>query len=215
MGTLFRIVAILGLLALPFAAWAQPLPVVEAYDFQVRRDGAPIGHHRVTVRTAGTRSEVDIDIQLHVKLAGVLTLYRYLHRSHEVWDGDRLVSLHSTTDNDGTQEYLNAQAVDGGLRIDGSGYRGMRPAETMPTSYWRPDFVRRGPFMNSQNGRLLQLDMQPERYELASAAQGEMPAQRYRLTGDFDLTLWYGPDGRWVKLAFPAKDGSQVEYLLQ
>ncbi|MEK9969410.1 MAG: DUF6134 family protein [Ferrovibrio sp.] len=203
------------LTALPFQAWPQQLPVAETYEFQVLRNGTPIGHHRVTVRGDGTRSDVDIDIQLHVKVAGFLTLYRYLHQSHETWIGDRLVSLHSTTDNDGDQEYLNAEAMDGVLRVDGSGFRGVLPADTMPSSYWRSDFVRRGTLMNTQNGRRMEMEIRPERYELASAANGELPARRYHLTGDYDLTLWYSADGRWVKLAFPAKDGSQIEYLLK
>jgi hypothetical protein len=215
MGTFLRIGIALLLAALPIQAWSQQLPVAESYDFQVLRNGNPIGYHRVTVRSDGTRSEVDIDIQLHVKAAGILTLYRYLHRSHETWVGDRLVGLHSTTDNDGDQEYVNAEAVDGVLRVDGSRFKGTLPAETMPSSYWRADFVRRSPLMNTQDGRRMQIELRPERYELASAARGELPAQRYHLTGDYDLTLWYGPDGRWVKLAFPAKDGSRIEYRLQ
>lgn len=211
----FRLSIVLLALALPWAALAGMPASAERYDFQVLRNGSPIGHHRVTVRSEGQRSEVEIDIELRVKAAGFLTLYRYLHQSREVWDGDRLVSLQSTTDNDGRQEYLNAQAVADGLQVDGSGYRGVLPAETMPTSYWRQDFLRRATIMDSQNGRRLDLAIRPQQSELASAARNDVPAQRYLLSGDVELTLWYGRDGRWVKTAFKARDGSQIEYLLQ
>lgn len=203
------------MLALSHAARAD-IPVQgEAYDFLVLRDGKPIGHHRVTVRSEGVRSEVQVDIELRVKAAGFLTLYRYLHQSREVWEGDRLVSLESTTDNDGRQEYLKAEAGDEGLQVEGSRYRGLLPADAMPTSYWRRDFVRRATIMDSQNGRRLDLAIQPQAYELASAARHDVPALRYQLTGDVELILWYGRDGRWVKTAFTARDGSLIEYLLQ
>lgn len=215
MGTLLRLSAVLLALALPPAAFAGMTTPHESYDFQVFRDGSPIGHHRVTVRHDGQRSEVEIDIELRVKAAGFLTLYRYLHRSREIWEGDRLVSLQSTTDNDGRQEYLTAQAVADGLRVDGSRYTGVLPADTMPTSYWRRDFVRRATIMDSQNGRPLNLSIRPQQYELASAARDEVPAQRYDLSGEVELRLWYGNDGRWVKTAFTARDGSRIDYLLQ
>jgi hypothetical protein len=215
MGTVFRLSALLLALALPWAAQAGMPEPRESYDFQVLRDGTPIGHHRVIVRREGARSEVEVDIELRVKAAGFLTLYRYLHHSREIWEDDRLVSLQSTTDNDGRQEYLNAQADAGRLQVDGSRYRGVLPADTMPTSYWRPDFVRRATIMDSQNGRPLDLTIRPQQSELASAARDGVPAQRYDLTGDVALSLWYGRDGRWVKTAFQARDGSQIEYLLQ
>ncbi len=215
MGPFLRLSAVLLVLALPWAAQADMSASQKSYDFQVLREGSPIGHHRVVVRSEGIRSEVNIDIELRVKAAGFLTLYRYLHQSREVWEGDRLISLHSTTDNDGRQEYLNAEAGPDGLRVEGSRYRGTLPADAMPTSYWRPDFVRRGTIMDSQNGRPLDLVIRPQQSELASAARDEVPAQRYDLSGEVELTLWYGRDGRWVKTAFKARDGSQIEYLLQ
>lgn len=215
MGTVFRLSALLLALVLPWATQAGTPASRESYDFQVLRDGTPIGHHRVTVRREGARSEVEVDIELRVKAAGFLTLYRYLHQSREVWEGDRLVSLQSTTDNDGRQEYLNVQAGAGGLQVDGSRYRGVLPADAMPTSYWRPDFVRRVTIMDSQNGRPLDLTIRPQQSELASAARDDVPAQRYDLTGDVELSLWYGRDGHWVKTAFKARDGSRIEYLLQ
>lgn len=215
MGTRLRLSLVLLALALPWAAQAGTPAPRESYDFLVLREGTPIGHHRVTVRREGQRSEVDVDIELRVKAAGFLTLYRYLHKSREIWEDDRLVSLQSTTDNDGRQEYLNAQAGADGLKVEGSRYRGVLPADTMPTSYWRPDFLRRATIMDSQNGRPLDLTIRPQQYELASAARDGVPAQRWDLSGDVELSLWYGRDGNWVKTAFKARDGSRIEYLLQ
>ncbi|WP_341912460.1 DUF6134 family protein [Ferrovibrio terrae] len=212
MGQILRIACTLLLLALPLTAQAEQ---IESRNFQVLRNGTPIGHHIVTIRRNGERTDVNVDIRLRVTVAGVLTLYRYIHDSHEIWEGDRLVSLKSTTDNDGDAEYLNATAAAAGLQVDGSRFKGMLPADTMPTSYWRSDFVQRATIMDSQNGRRLDLVVKPSQLEMASVATSDLPAYRYDVTGEVDLTLWYGRDGRWVKTAFPAKDGSKIEYLLQ
>lgn len=187
---------------------------VETRDFEVFRNGERIGHHRVEIARDGERSVVNVDINLRVTF-GPLTLYRYVHQSREEWRGNRLVSLVSSTDNDGDAETLRAVAEGDGLKVNGTRFTGMLPADTMPTSYWRGDFVRRHTIMDSQNGRVLDLRVQPESFETASAARDEIPARRFHLTGDIDLTLWYDREGHWVKSAFRAKDGSQVEYRLR
>lgn len=192
-------------------AWAQPS---ETRDFEVLRNGDPIGHHRVTIRRDGDETHVSVDIQLRVTF-GPLTLYRYIHAAEETWRGDRLMRLASTTDNDGTAERLLAVADGDGLSVTGSRFAGRLPAETMPSSYWRSDFVLRRPIMDSQNGRVLDLETRALGVDTASLQRDEIPGQRYRLTGDIDLTLWYDSAGRWVRAAFPARDGSQIDYRLR
>jgi hypothetical protein len=39
------------------------------------------------------------------------------------------------------------------------------------------------------------------------------PATRYRMTGDLNLDLWYGPEGQWSRIAFDAR-GKEVVYRL-
>lgn len=187
---------------------------VEIRDFEVLRNGERIGHHRVEIARQGERSVVNVDINLRVTF-GPLTLYRYVHQSREEWQGSRLVSLISSTDNDGSEEKLRAVAEGDGLKVNGTRFTGMLPADTMPTSYWRDDFVRRITIMDSQNGRVLNLQVHPESFEMASAAHDDIPMRRFHLTGDIDLTLWYDRNGQWMKSAFRAKDGSQVEYRLR
>lgn len=209
---LLNICALLLLLAAAVPAAAAPVPEPQVLEFEVRRDGTPIGHHRVTITRDGDETRVAIDIDFRVTMAGVLTLYRYTHSSEEVWRGDRLVRLRSTTDNDGKAEYLNAVAEGDALRVDGSGYQGLLPAQTMPTSYWRSDFVERRPIMDSQDGHVLDVSIRPARYETASLGNAPVPARRYHVTGEFDWYLWYDAEGNWVKSAFRAMDGSSIDY---
>lgn len=215
-----KTLVIAGLLAMfiggPVAAEAAaPSASRQVLDFEVLRNGDPIGHHRVTITRDGDRTHVDIDIHLSVTFAGVLTLYRYIHKSEEDWQGDRLVHLQSTTDNDGKQSYLKAEAAPGGLQVDGSAFRGLLPASTVPTSYWRSDFVHRQPIMDSQDGHVLDVTIRQMSYEMASLSNTMVPARRYHVSGEFDWQLWYDSEGNWVKTAFKAVDGSSIEYRLR
>lgn len=207
-------VVVIAALAVLLGIGAAQAAEVETRDFEVFRNGERIGHHRVEIARQGERSVVNVDINLRVTF-GPLTLYRYVHQSREEWQGSRLVSLISSTDNDGSEEKLRAVAEGDGLKVNGTRFTGMLPADTMPTSYWRDDFVRRITIMDSQNGRVLNLQVHPESFEMASAARDDIPMRRFHLTGDIDLTLWYDRNGQWMKSAFRAKDGSQVEYRLR
>ena len=38
-------------------------------------------------------------------------------------------------------------------------------------------------------------------------------ANKFIYSGDVDATAWYDRTGRWIKLSFPVKDGSIIEYI--
>jgi hypothetical protein len=41
---------------------------------------------------------------------------------------------------------------------------------------------------------------------------GTLPATRFTYDGELETTAWYDADGRWVGLAFEARDGSTITY---
>jgi len=46
-------------------------------------------------------------------------------------------------------------------------------------------------------------------------AEGQMVrAQHYAITGQLRRDLWYGPEGQTVQVRFPAKDGSEITFVL-
>lgn len=181
------------LLVLAFPAWAS-----QDAHFAVLRDGRPIGHHRVEVERHGDETRVAVSIALDVSF-GFLPLYSYRHQSTEVWRGDRLQRLDSRTDDNGERMTVTAVASEAGLQVDGPEGRRLLPADTVPTSYWNPALVAQRPLMDSQNGRLLDIDRVP------------VAAGRWRLEGELNLDITYGPGGRWSGLWFRHK-GSDFAY---
>ncbi|MBL0929389.1 MAG: hypothetical protein IBJ15_04615 [Alphaproteobacteria bacterium] len=194
-----KLLALFAALVLSWPAAAAP-PTLE---FDVLRDGAPIGKHRVTIERDGTETRATIEIDMAVRLAFV-TVYRYTHRSTELWREGRLVSLDARTDDNGTRTQVSARATDAGLATDGSGGRYDAPAETVPTSYWNREKVMRSPLLDTQSGKLIDVS--------AMALAADANGTRYRLAGDLEADLVYGPGGDWTGLSFAAR-GARIDYV--
>lgn len=181
--------------------------------FQVFRDGDPLGHHRVAFRREAERLHVEIDIQLEVTLA-FITVFRYRHTNREVWQNGRLVAIDTETDDDGERYWLSGRASEAGFEVAGSSGDFIAPADVMPTSYWNPDTVTESRLLDTQRGRLIDVDIAPAGSEIVLVAGQPINAQRYRMTGDLELDLWYATDGEWAKIRFEAR-GAEVVYARQ
>lgn len=200
-----------GLVLLPQAARAA-VPQTGRIDFEVFRDGDLIGHHRLRFDEEGGRLHVDIEIKLDVTFA-FITAYRYRHRNQEVWDGDRLISLNTRTDDNGDQYRVSAQAKGDQLIVEGSAGRLELPGDTLPTSYWHEQMVERREWLDTQKGQLLRSDVRRRGVETVRSRGDELEAARYELRGDLDCDLWYR-DGHWEKLRFSIS-GSTIDYVRQ
>jgi hypothetical protein len=208
LATVTAVAAVIALSAVGRLAAA--LPSAGEIAFKVFRDDAPLGHHRVVFRREAEDLQVEIDIQLEVKLA-FLTIFRYSHSNREVWRDGRLVSIDTKTDDDGDSYWLRGRAGEAGFEVEGSGGSFLAPADIMPTSYWNVETVTKTRLLDTQRGRLIDVDIAPTASEVVSVAGQAVEAQRYRMTGDLELDLWYAADGEWAKISFEAR-GAEVVY---
>jgi hypothetical protein len=199
--------AVALLMAMP--ATAGPIPESNRIEFQVLRDGSPIGTHTLEFSRNGPRVTVRIAIDLLVRFLGI-PVYRYTHRNTEVWEGDRLVSIEATTDRNGTALSVRGQAGNGGIALDGTlGGRFTAPADIVTTSYWHSRFLR-GRKLDTQGGKLLDVTVTPKGEERLA---GDLAARRWHVAGDLKLDIWYDLSGAWAGLRFAAEDGSTITYV--
>lgn len=174
--------------------------------FTVLRDGSPFGTHEIAFRQEGEDLHVEIAIDLEVSLA-FITLFRYQHRNHEIWRDGRLVSIETRTDDNGTAYSVSGRATEEGFVVDGSDGRIVAPTDVLPTSYWHPETIDQGKLLDTQRGRLIDVQVT----SLGQEPVGGVETARYRVSGDLALDLWYDAEGEWRKLAFTAR-GSEVTY---
>ena len=185
----------------------------EELNFKVLRQGKPFGYHKVTFGLEGETITVKNDIELEVKI-GPFRAFYYRHESDESWDGQNLISMDGTTRKDGKDVTMTARRDGDVLRISGTNYSGDAPAAIIPSSHWNKAEVQSDTILSSEGGELLDISVEFLGRETIEA-QGQMvQADRYRLTSELTVDLWYDEDGRWVKCAFEAR-GQSVEYVLE
>lgn len=182
-------------------------------EFAVDRNGSRIGHHKLRFTRDGERLTVDIDILLEVKLA-FITLYRYRHSNRELWEGGRLVSFASRTDDNGTPHRVEARRSGEVIQVESDQGRIEAPGDALPSTYWHRRFLGAPVWIDTQVGRLLSCKVAPMGTTQVLAAGTQVAADGFAVTGDLTLNLWYAKD-HWVKLHFPGSDGSSIDYRLE
>lgn len=211
---------------------AQDLPYGQSHVFAAFRNGERIGTHTLTFQQNGDKRVVTTSIDFSVKALG-LTMYRYMHRGQEVWNGNTFESIATQTDDNGTKYGVKARHDAGGVAVvrDGGsppkltandvGFQQGRarqetlPPGTIPSTHWNLNQVKQSAILNSQNGALAKIRITPRGRETVRTANGTLEATRYSYTGDVEMDQWFDDRGRWVKASFKASDGSTIEYILQ
>lgn len=195
-------------------AAARGIPPSGVIPFTARRDDDEFGHHHVRFDRSGNRLTVDIEIVLEVRLAFV-RVFRYRHEGREVWEGGRLISMETRTDDDGEQFRVSAEATDEGLQVTGSGGDFMAPPDTIPGSYWNIALLDRPQVLNSQKGELTPIEVQSLGGQNIAAGPRRISARHHRVIGPtLEIDVWYNDADQWVKLAANIRD-SRLEYELQ
>ncbi|MEP0709045.1 MAG: DUF6134 family protein [Parvibaculum sp.] len=180
-------------------------------SFRVERGGDPIGTHRISFTREGDELHVAIDIELAVSF-GPITVFRYEHRNRETWRGGKLVALETETNDDGKRYTVSATASDKGLEVTSSANGTfMAPAGIIPTSYWNPATLAQTQLLDTQKGRIIDVDIEETGAREARADGRTIPVREYRMTGDLKLRLWYSPDMEWLNVIFTAR-GEEVDY---
>ena len=184
--------------------------IPEAIAFRIMQNGDNIGRHTVKFKRIKDDLHVDIAIDIEVRIL-FIPVFSYSHRNHEVWQGGRLISLKSETDDNGEKQWVKANATDRALEVDSSSGSFEAPLGTFPTSYWSPQTISKSVLLDTQHGKLLNVSVSPAVDDFLVTPLGEISTKRYDVSGDLRLSLWYSKAGGWVKTAFQVY-GVDVEY---
>jgi hypothetical protein len=209
-----------ALLSATPALAGQALAYGPEIKFAAFRNGEQIGSHRLTFERDGDRLVVTTSIDLAVKMIGV-TLYRYTHRSREIWIGEELNAFDSQTDDNGdpytVRARRNALELDVEKKAPGSAgpTQTVMPADLLPSTHWNAKQTAQGFLLNAQKGTKDEITVTPQGRESVKTLSGFVAATLYRYGGGVRMDQWFDDRGRWVKSRFVVSDGSTVEYLLQ
>ena len=204
--------------AIPVLAPLRPIPVDAAprrdLRFRALRDGAPIGEHRVTFRSDGDRLTVATRVDIAVKVL-FITAFRFRHDAEEVWQADRLVSVKSTTNDNGTLLQVSGTAVADGFRIIGDDGPFLASGRLLTSNtLWDRRIVNEQRLIDVQHGGEIGLVTRVLGDEQVDTPQGPVRATRHHLiTPYYACSVFHDTDGRWVKGVLELK-GERIEYAL-
>lgn len=207
------------LLAAPSLAAAAPPDPFKLYgseiDFAVYRSGSEIGQHKVTFASENGALVVRSLFDIAVKFLGV-TVYRYHYLSQETWRDGRLAGLASTVDDNGTATKVEASEKGSALVVNGPEAKNeIVPPTVLPSTHWNAQVIQADQVLNTINGKLDAIKLVELGPETVTIAGTPRPATHYRYTGDITAETWYDQSGHWVKLRFPGKDGTLIDYVCQ
>ena len=188
--------------------------VPQDMHFRAFRAGSQIGEHKITFRTDGDRLVVETQVDIAVGLLA-FTLFRFKHRSEEIWQDGRLVSVNSTTNDDGALLQVSGGAVAGGFRIVGANGPSLAAATLMTSNtLWDRRIVLEDRMLDAQNGGEIGLVTKQIGDAQVDTPRGPVRASCYQMvTPLYAGRLFYDADGRWIKALLDLK-GEAIEYAL-
>lgn len=198
------------LLALPLRAGEPAAP--RNLTFRALRNGAPIGVHTVNFRQEGDRLVVTTRIDIAVKVL-LFTAFYLKHHAEEVFQAGRLVSVKSTTDDNGTRMQVSGAAAAGGFRIIGEEGPFLAPGALLTSNMlWDTRMLSADRLIDVQHGGVIGLAVKALGPALVDTPRGQVRANRHHLiTPHYTGTLFHDGSGRWVKGLIEAK-GEIIEY---
>ena len=199
-------------LGLPLPARAAAAPA--NLRFRALRKGSPIGVHTVTFRQSGERLVVTTHIDISVKVL-LFTAYYLKHDSQEIWRSGRLLSVKSTTDDNGTRLEVSGSATEGGFRIIGEDGPFLAPAQLLTSNMlWDTRILSADRLIDVQYGGVIGLAVKPLGEALVDTPGGQVRANRHHIiTPHYAGTLFHDSNGLWVKALIEAQ-GEIIEYAL-
>jgi len=182
--------------------------------FSVWRHGSQIGEHRVTFEWQNGALLVHSLLDIAVKLFGI-TVYRYHYMSEEVWRGGKLDRLAASIDDNGTKTAIHAKDDDGKLAVTGPDAHEDIAGFILPSTHWDAAVIGAHRVLNTLSGKVSDIRLVPLGVESVPVGAQTKTATHYRYTGDITAESWYDAEGHWVKLRFPGKDGSIIDYVCE
>lgn len=181
-------------------------------NFDVLHRGKPIGYHRLSMTREGARMRIQTRVEAVINVA-FFTAFEYRHESEELWDDAGLLTLNSTTEDQGERFSVRGVRLKDGFRVVGPAGPYLAPLATLTTdNVWTYAMVGQSTLIDVKRGGVVGVDVQAQGGETIEVVGRPKPARRYRIiTPYFAGLLWYDSDDQWVQGTLE-RDGEVVEF---
>ncbi|NYZ15688.1 DUF3108 domain-containing protein [Azospirillum sp. RWY-5-1] len=204
-------------LALALLSLLPATPALAAGDsrtltYRILMGDDPIGTETVTIERQGPRTRVTVEASTRVTM--LFITFRYDHKREELWEGGTLVSVTTSTDDDGTPHRLELRRAGAGFRLTADGKDADLPADALPLTLWTPAVLKHPLLLSVIDGSRYRVAARPVGRETVEAAGRKTDAQHHRIDGDVERDLWYADDGTLLMTRF-RRSGYDITYALK
>lgn len=185
------------------------------WRFKVYLDDAEVGYYTLQLTKQEHRVRVDSAAQFNVKWL-FFNAYRYTHQSQEVYQGNCLTGIHSTTNDNGDTYTVRGEADNRQFVVVTQNDQYTLPSCPMTFAYWNPAMLDKDRLLNAQTGQYTDVNIGKTGTELVQIAHQKVTADRYKLiTKGKQIVLWYTKDGLWIGLESQLENDRKLRYQLE
>ena len=181
--------------------------------FDVLRDGSKVGEHRLVFEPEeGDTLKVSVETAMSVKIAFV-TVFRYEHKRVERWRDGTLESLAGMTNDDGKEYEISIVRKEGHYSRTVNGAEEEIDGPVKVDSLWSKDRLTAGKLFSAASDGVYRVRSDLLGWETIEVRGAKVEAEHYKLTGEIDRDLWYGPGGELLKVQYEGAEGETFEYV--
>lgn len=185
-----------------------------SWDFSVLLDGSPIGYHRFELQPAEDGLELFSEASFDVRVL-FINAFRYRHTNRELWEGECLRRIESSTRQNGKRFAVNGARVNNQFVVQAGGSADPLGDCVMSFAYWNPRFLQQSQLLNPQSGEYLPVNVESLGKKEFTVRGEQVLATAWRVTArNTDLTVWYSDNDEWLGLESVAKGGRIIRYEL-
>jgi len=213
------------ILALTSISTQTAIPVINIHDwalasygsemvFEIKRNGKNIGTHQVNFKSNNKKLSIESKTQIRVKFL-FFNAYKFDYNSLEKWKNGELVSLLSTTDDNGKKSVVNIVPGTDIIKVTINKVTHMNSLGDLKytTNHWNPNVLSGNLVLNTITGKPNKFQISQVGMDSVSTGDSERIAAHYQYSGDLNnISTWYDEKLRWVGLSFESKDGSTISY---
>ena len=170
-------------------------------NFDVLLDDELVGFSNLTLKKLKNGLEVLVDVEITPKFLG-LKFMKYTLKNREVWKKKKLISIDANSSWFGKRYYVKGQREKGGFRIEGSAFSGVIKDTFATTSYFTPEFLKRGIWLSTQDGSPLEIKTRRLKNKKMLFNDKNYSVKEWEISGDLELTLQYDEQNNWVGSSF-------------
>lgn len=191
----------------------------QSWNFIAYLDDEKIGYHNFEVVNKDGEMIVITQAKFDVSFM-FIPLYSYEHTNKEIWSNGCLISLDSSTLDDGEKLFVRLSNTNGSTRIITPDKNITKTACIRSFAYWDYELINSKALLNVQTGELIDVSytfVGPEKINVNSQY---LNASHYQLKGinsagkSININLWYNSNNQWLALESRLDNGRSLRYQL-